>query len=162
MSPWTVARQAPCPWDFPGKNTRVGCYFLLQGIFQTQDPNRVSRTCLLHAGRFFTTEPPGSPHRQSTGRQLGEKRRIRPINPRPSVWDPEPESRKPSFSGLCYKLCNKTETESENKFLFLILSKWHKYLSLTSHSQRSRFEKAWKEIIFYSCKLISACWDFYI
>ena len=25
-----------CPWDFPGKNTRVGCHFLLQGIFPTQ------------------------------------------------------------------------------------------------------------------------------
>ena len=24
------------PWDFPGKNTEVGCYFLLQGIFLTQ------------------------------------------------------------------------------------------------------------------------------
>ena len=22
-----------CPWDFPGKNTGVGCHFLLQGIF---------------------------------------------------------------------------------------------------------------------------------
>ena len=28
-----------CPWDFPGKNTRVGCYFLLQGIFPTQALN---------------------------------------------------------------------------------------------------------------------------
>ena len=25
-----------CPWDSPGKNTRVGCHFLLQGIFLTQ------------------------------------------------------------------------------------------------------------------------------
>ena len=25
-----------CPWDFPGKNTGVGCRFLLQGIFLTQ------------------------------------------------------------------------------------------------------------------------------
>ena len=25
-----------CPWDFPGKNTEVGCYFLLQGVFLTQ------------------------------------------------------------------------------------------------------------------------------
>ena len=25
-----------CPWDFPGKNTRVGCHFLLQRIFPTQ------------------------------------------------------------------------------------------------------------------------------
>ena len=25
-----------CPWDFPGKNTGVGCHFLLQEIFPTQ------------------------------------------------------------------------------------------------------------------------------
>ena len=28
-----------CPWDFPGKNTGVGCLFLLQGIFLTQGSN---------------------------------------------------------------------------------------------------------------------------
>ena len=28
-----------CPWDFPGKNTGVGCHFLLQGIFSTQGLN---------------------------------------------------------------------------------------------------------------------------
>ena len=33
-----------CPWDFPGKNTGVGCHFLLQGIFLTQGSN----PCLLH------------------------------------------------------------------------------------------------------------------
>ena len=27
------------PWDFPGKNTAVGCHFLLQGIFPTQGSN---------------------------------------------------------------------------------------------------------------------------
>ena len=32
------------PWDFPGKNTGVGCYFLLQGIFLTQRLN----PCILH------------------------------------------------------------------------------------------------------------------
>ena len=26
-----------CPWDSPGKNPGVGCNFLLQGIFPTQD-----------------------------------------------------------------------------------------------------------------------------
>ena len=26
---WTVACQAPLPWNFPGKNTGVGCHFLL-------------------------------------------------------------------------------------------------------------------------------------
>ena len=28
-----------CLWNFPGKNTRVGCQFLLQGIFPTQGLN---------------------------------------------------------------------------------------------------------------------------
>ena len=32
-----------CPWDFPGKNTGVGCHFLLQRIFPTQGSN----PCLL-------------------------------------------------------------------------------------------------------------------
>ena len=32
-----------CTWNFPGKNTRVGCHFLLQGIFQIQ----VLNPCLL-------------------------------------------------------------------------------------------------------------------
>ena len=28
-----------CPWDSPGKNTRVGCHFLHQRIFPTQGSN---------------------------------------------------------------------------------------------------------------------------
>ena len=28
-----------CPWDFPGKSTGVGCHFLLQEIFLTQESN---------------------------------------------------------------------------------------------------------------------------
>ena len=39
-----------CPWDSPGKNTGVGCHFLLQGIFLTQGLNPVS----FFAGRSFT------------------------------------------------------------------------------------------------------------
>ena len=35
--PWTVSRQAPLSWEFSGKNTRVGCHFLLQEIFLSQD-----------------------------------------------------------------------------------------------------------------------------
>ena len=38
-TPWTVARQLLCPWDSPGTNTGVGCHFLLQGIFLTQELN---------------------------------------------------------------------------------------------------------------------------
>ena len=44
---WTVACQAPCPWDSPGKNTGVGCHARLQGIFLTQGLN-LHLLCLLH------------------------------------------------------------------------------------------------------------------
>ena len=46
MSPWTVPASLLCPWDFPGKNTGVGCHFLLQGIFLTQGLN-LHLLCLL-------------------------------------------------------------------------------------------------------------------
>ena len=36
-----------CPWNFPGKNTGVGCHFLLQRIFRTQRLNP-GALCLLH------------------------------------------------------------------------------------------------------------------
>ena len=36
---WTVACQAPCTWDCPGKNTGVGWHNLLQGIVLTQGSN---------------------------------------------------------------------------------------------------------------------------
>ena len=49
------SNQLLCPWDFPGKNTGVGCHFLLQGIFP--DPGIKPASPAL-AGEFFTTEPP--------------------------------------------------------------------------------------------------------
>ena len=44
----------PGPWDFPGKNTGVGCHFFLPGIFLIQGSN-------LDWQAVFTTEPPGKP-----------------------------------------------------------------------------------------------------
>ena len=38
-----------CPWDFPGKNTGVGCHFLLQRIFPTEGLN----LHLLHCRRIL-------------------------------------------------------------------------------------------------------------
>ena len=32
-------RRLLCPWDSPGKNTGMGCHFLLQGIFPTPGAN---------------------------------------------------------------------------------------------------------------------------
>ena len=48
-----------CPWDSLGKNTGVGCHFLLQGIFPTQGSN-LCLLCLLHwqAGSLVTWKSP--------------------------------------------------------------------------------------------------------
>ena len=46
------------PWDFPGKNTEVGCHFLLQGIFPTQGSN----LSLPHCGQtLYCLSHQGSP-----------------------------------------------------------------------------------------------------
>ena len=39
---WLQPARLLCPWDFPGKDTGVGCHFLLQGIFLTQDQTHIS------------------------------------------------------------------------------------------------------------------------
>ena len=38
-TPWAIANQVVCPWNSPGKHTRVGCRSLLQKIFLTQGLN---------------------------------------------------------------------------------------------------------------------------
>ena len=58
------------PWDFPGKDTGVGCHFLLLGIFPTQGLNpglphyRQTLCCLSHRGshqgRYMCTRLPKS------------------------------------------------------------------------------------------------------
>ena len=54
-----------CPWDSPGKNTRVGCLFLLQGIYLTQGSNpghlhcRQIIYCLSHQGSPIFLDVPG-------------------------------------------------------------------------------------------------------
>ena len=39
VTPLTKLTKLLCPWGFPGKNTRMRCHFLLQGIFPTQGLN---------------------------------------------------------------------------------------------------------------------------
>ena len=49
------------PWDSPGKNTGVGCRFLLQGIFPTQGSNPGLPHCRQTQADAVTSEPPGKP-----------------------------------------------------------------------------------------------------
>ena len=50
-----------CPWDFSGKNTGVGCHFLLQGSFPTQGSKPSFLHCRLSPSLqadSLLTEPP--------------------------------------------------------------------------------------------------------
>ena len=56
VTPWTAAYQAPPSMgfsrrDFPGKNSGVGCHFLLHGIFLTRGSNQLERK---YQGRYKT------------------------------------------------------------------------------------------------------------
>ena len=46
------------PWDFPGKNTGMGCHFLLQGIFPVQG----SKLGLPHCRQTLPFELPANPY----------------------------------------------------------------------------------------------------
>ena len=67
-----------CPRHFPGKNTGVGCHFLLQGIFLAQGLTLrllLGRKILFFflAGGFFTTKLPGKPQHDAGTRLLDIK-----------------------------------------------------------------------------------------
>ena len=48
-----------CPWNFPGKNTGMGCYFLLQRIFPTQGSNPCLLNLLHWQANSIPLAPPG-------------------------------------------------------------------------------------------------------
>ena len=48
-----------CPWDVPGKNSGVGCHFLLQGIFPTQGSNLLLLGLLHRQVDSLPLVPPG-------------------------------------------------------------------------------------------------------
>ena len=75
-----------CPWDFPGKNTGAGCYFLLKGSSWPGDQTSISYI----AGGFFTAEPPGKPTAEELGSEwLSNLHKV----PKPSTVNQEFESR---------------------------------------------------------------------
>ena len=47
VTPQMAAYQAPHPWDSPGKNTGVGCHFLLQ-CMKVKSESEVSQPCPTH------------------------------------------------------------------------------------------------------------------
>ena len=59
-TPETEAHQAPHPWDSPGKNTGVGCHFLLQ-CMKVKSESELAQLCLTLATPWtaaFQAPPP--------------------------------------------------------------------------------------------------------
>ena len=51
----------PCPWDFPGKNTGVGCHFLLQ-CMKVKSESEVAQSCPTLSDPMDCSPPGSSVH----------------------------------------------------------------------------------------------------
>ena len=51
----------PCPWDSPGKNTGVGCHFLLQGM-KVKSESEVAQSCPTISNPMDCSPPGSSVH----------------------------------------------------------------------------------------------------
>ena len=60
-APQTAAHQAPLPWDSPGKNTGVGCHFLLQ-CMEVKSEREVAQSCLTPIDPMDFSLPGSSVH----------------------------------------------------------------------------------------------------
>ena len=59
----------PCPWDSPGKNTGVGCHFLLQ-CFKVKSESEVAQSCPTLSNPMDCSIPGSSVHGISQARVL--------------------------------------------------------------------------------------------
>ena len=59
--PETAAHQAPRPWDSPGKNTGVGCHFLLQ-CMKVKSQSEVAQSCPTPSNLMDCSLPGSSVH----------------------------------------------------------------------------------------------------
>ena len=60
-TPETAATRLPCPWDSPGKNTGVGCHFLLQ-CMKVKSESEVTQSCLTLSDPMDCSLPGSSIH----------------------------------------------------------------------------------------------------
>ena len=60
-TPWTAAHQAPLSRDSPGKNTGVGCHFLLQ-CMKVRSESEVAQLCPTPSDPMDCSPPGSSVH----------------------------------------------------------------------------------------------------
>ena len=65
---WQPTR-LPCPWDSPGKNTGVGCHFLLQ-CMKVKSESEVTQSCLTLSNPMDYSLPDSSVHGSFQARVL--------------------------------------------------------------------------------------------
>ena len=58
---WRQPTRLPCPWDSPGKNTGVGCHFLLQ-CTKVKSESEVAQSCPTLSGPMDCSLPGSSIH----------------------------------------------------------------------------------------------------
>ena len=68
-TPQMAAHQAPLPWDSPGKNTGMGCHFLLQ-CMKVKSEREVAQLCLTPSDPMDCSPPGSSAHGTLQARAL--------------------------------------------------------------------------------------------
>ena len=69
-TPLMAANQAPHPWDSPGKNTGVGCHFLLQ-CMKVKSESEVAQSCPTLRDPMGCRLPGSSAHGIFPGKSTG-------------------------------------------------------------------------------------------
>ena len=88
---WQPTR-LPRPWDSPGKNTGVGCHFLLQ-CMKVKSESEVAQSCPTLRGPMDCSLPGSSAHLQyGKHRRFGFDPWVRKIHWRKWTWQPTPGS----------------------------------------------------------------------
>ena len=72
-TPWTMPTRLLHPWNFPGKNTGVGCHSLLQGIFLSQRLNLGLRH---FRQMLYRLSHQGSKHKERILKAAREKQQV--------------------------------------------------------------------------------------
>ena len=101
-----------CPWDFPAKNTGVGCLFLLQAFFLTQGSNPPLLGLLALGGGFFTTS--------ATWEALPTELISKMLSP-DHFWAPKPPHNPGASPGSCRSLCPFRLVSAFQVVVFIIL-----------------------------------------
>ena len=107
------------PWNFSGKNTGMGCHFLLQGILLILGLNLSLLRSPALPGKFFTTAPPGKSSLWMTLKSY--------LQPWPPAWTPL--SYFPLPCDISHSSCQKLSSLSPESSVLLGMrqSCWHKW-----------------------------------